>query len=474
MNTHAELCTKTVNDIAALIKMRKVSPVEITKAMLERIETLDRRLHSYLTVASDLALQQAQRAEQEISEGNYRGPLHGVPIAVKDLIYTKDVRTTCASKILADWIPKYDARVIERLYDAGAVLLGKLTLTEFAGIGYHPSVPPAVNPWDSNRWTGSSSSGSGVATAASLCFASLGTDTGGSIRFPSAACGIVGLKPTYGKVSRHGVFPLAESLDHVGPLTHDVTDAAILLHATAGFDANDPTTRRQPIPDYLATLRQGVKDLRVGVDWSYCSTRVDPDTKQSIVRGARVLGELEVEIKEVSLTGVEEASGAWGVIFTAECGASHEQTYPSRAEDFSAPFRAFLEEAQKVRGIDYAKAYAARQRVARMIDDALQQVDVLLCPTMGMVPMNLEGRAPDEIITPEVGHTLLSFTSPFSLSGNPTISIPSGFNSDGLPVSMTLVGKHDEEALILRAAYAFEQASEWHTRRPRLVMENSK
>jgi amidase len=472
MNMHAELSTKSVAEIAALIKTREVSPVEITRAMLSRIEMLDSRLHSYLTVASELALQQAQRAEEEISEGKYRGPLHGVPIAVKDLIYTKDVRTTCASKILVDWIPDYEATVIERLYNAGAVLLGKLTLTEFAGIGYHPTVPPAVNPWDANRWTGSSSSGSGVATAASLCFASLGTDTGGSIRFPAAANGIVGLKPTYGKVSRHGVFPLAESLDHVGPLTRNVKDAAIVLQATAGFDAGDPTTRRQPIPDYLATLPGGVEDLRIGVDWSYCSTRVDRDTAQSLVIAARVLSHLGAEVREVNLAGVEEASGAWGVIFTAECGASHEHTYPSRAEDFSAPFRAFLEEAQKARGIDYAKAHAARQRVARVIDDALQQVDVLLCPTMGMAPMKLDGRAPEEIITPEVGHTLLSFTSPFSLSGSPTISIPSGFNDEGAPLSLTLAGKHDEEAVILRAAYVYEQASEWHRRRP--VLEPGK
>jgi amidase len=268
------------------------------------------------------------------------------------------------------------------------------------------------------------------------------------------------------------VFPLAESLDHVGPLTRDVTDAAIVLQATAGFDAKDPTTRRQSVPDYFATLHRGVKDLRIGVDWSSCSTRVDPDTRQSLVVAARVLSHLGAEIKEISLAGLEEASGAWGAIFTAECGAAHEQTYPARAEDFSAPFRTFLEEAQKARGIDYAKAYAARQRVARVIDDAFQEVDVLLSPTMGLAPMKLDGRAPEEIITPEVGQTLLSFTSPFSLSGSPTISIPSGFTSDGLPVSMTLVGRHDEEAVILRAAYAYEQASEWHTRRPRL--ENSR
>ena len=466
MNPVSELCTKTLTDVAGLVKTKGASPVEVTVAMLERIERLDRKLHSYLTVARDLALQQARRAEQEISKGYYRGPLHGIPLAVKDLICTRNVRTTCASKILADWVPDYNATVIEKLYAAGVVLLGKLTLTEFAGIGYHPTIQPALNPWDSNRWTGSSSSGSGVATAASLCFGSLGTDTGGSVRFPAAACGIVGLKPTYGKVSRYGVFPLAESLDHVGPMTRSVEDAAVLLQAIAGFDANDPTTRREPVPDYLANLKNGVRGICIGVDWSYCSARVDPEISEAILAATKVLGDLGARIQEVEVSSIEEAIGAWGVIFTAECAASHEATYPSRAADYSPPFRAFLEESEKVRGLDYAKAHAARQKVSRMVDNLLQTVDLLVCPTMGMVPMRLNGAAPEEIITPEIGHDLLSFTSPFSLSGNPTISVPCGFSTDGLPLSLKIIGRHGQESLLMQAAYAYEQATTWHQRRP--------
>jgi len=465
MNLLSELCTKTLTEVASLIKRKEVSPVEITGAMLERIERLDPALHSYVTVARDLALAQARTAEKEIAKGKYRGPLHGIPIAVKDLIYTKDLRTTCASKIFADWVPEYNATVIEKLYDQGVVLLGKLTLTEFAGIGYHPSIQPALNPWDANRWTGTSSSGSGVAAAACLCFGALGTDTGGSIRFPSAACGVVGLKPTYGKVSRYGVFPLAESLDHVGPICRTVEDAAVLLQAIAGFDPNDPTTRREPVPDYLADLKKGVKKIRIGVDWSYCS-RADAETFAAIEVATKVLIESGARMQEVTFSAIEEAIGAWGVIFTGECGASHEATYPFRADDFSAPFRAFLQNAEKLRGIDYAKANATRQRVCRMVDDLFQTVDLLLCPTMGMVPMKLNGLPLEEVITPELGNALLSFTAPFSLSGNPTISVPCGFSAEGLPLSLKLIGRHAEEGLVMQAGDAYEQATPWHKRRP--------
>lgn len=462
----SELCTKPLTEVAHLIQKKDVSPVELTTSMLERIETVDSKLHSYLTVAGDLALCQARKAEQEIQEGTYRGPLHGIPLAVKDLIYTRDVRTTCASKIFAEWVPDYDATVIEKLYSAGAVLLGKLTLTEFAGIGYHPSITPAKNPWDENRWTGSSSSGSGVATAASLCFGALGTDTGGSIRFPAAACGIVGLKPTYGKVSRYGVFPLAESLDHVGPLTRTVSDAAVVLRAIAGFDEKDPTTRRELIPDYSASLDKGIGNVRIGVDWSFCSDGVDPEISEAIIEAAKVLGGLGTWVQEVKFAGLAEAVGAWGVIFTAECAVSHEATYPSRADDFSPPFRAFLQEADKVRGSDYAKAHSARQRVSRVIDDLLQKVDLLICPTMAMQPLKLNGKAVEELITPEIGNKLLSLTSPFSLSGNPTLSLPCGFSSEGLPLSLMIIGRHGEEDLLLRAGHAYEQATSWHTLRP--------
>lgn len=461
-----ELLTQTLTELASLIGSKKVSPVEVTRAMLDRISRLDRGLHSYLTVSSDLALQQAEVAEREIIRGAYRGPLHGVPIAVKDLCFTKDVRTSGASKIFADRVPDYDATVMVKLYEAGAVLLGKLSLTEFAGIGYHPTVKPPVNPWHPNHWPGSSSSGSGVATAASLCFASLGTDTGGSIRFPSAACGVVGLKPTYGRVSRYGVIPLAESLDHVGPMTRSVADAAAMLEVIAGFDMNDPTTLRAAVPDYSAALARGVKGLRIGVDQSFCTEGVDAELSAAILEAAGVLRELGAEIREVKFSQIEEAIGAWGVIFTAECGAAHEATFPARAEDYSPAFRGFLEAAPSVRGIDYAKANVARQFVRRSFDDLLQQVDLLLCPSMPLAPMPLDGKAVEEVVTPEVGHKLLRCTSPFSLTGSPTLSVPCGFTRAGLPLSLQLIARHGEESTLLQAGHTCEQATVWHRRRP--------
>ncbi|HET9531672.1 MAG TPA: amidase [Blastocatellia bacterium] len=466
MGEATDFLSMTLTQAAGRIEAGEVSPVELTRAMLDRIASLDQKLHSFIIVASDLALEQAKVAEREIGEGRYRGPLHGIPIAVKDLCYTKDVRTTCGSKILADWVPDYDATVITKLYSGGAILLGKLSLTEFAGIGYHPTVPMPINPWNANRWAGSSSSGSGVATAASLCFGSLGTDTGGSIRFPSAACGIVGLKPSYGRVSRHGVFPLAQSLDHVGPMTRSVRDAAAILEVIAGFDPLDPTTRRCLVPDYLDTLDRGIKGVRVGVDTALCSTDVDPEVSAGVLAATTVLHDLGASIHEIKFSHSEDAIAAWGVIFTAECSASHESTYPARAEDYSPAFRAFLEEAPKVRGIDYAKAHSTRQVVNRAVDDILQEVDLFLCPSMALAPMELNGRSVEEVVTPEIGHKLLRFTSPFSLTGSPTISVPCGFTADNLPLSLQLVGRHGEEAQLLQAAYAYEQATEWHRRRP--------
>jgi amidase len=466
MATVAELCTKTLTDVAELIKKKEVSPVELTQAMLDRIAALDGKLYSYLTVTADLALQQARTAEQEIVKGAYRGPLHGVPIAVKDLCYTKGIRTTCASKILSNWVPDYNATVVEKLYAAGAVLLGKLGMTEFALAGYHPSIHPPVNPWNPDRWPGASSSGSGVATAASLCFGSLGSDTGGSIRFPSASCGIVGVKPTYGKVSRYGVFPLGESLDHIGPMTRSVVDAAIILRAIAGFDAKDPTTRRETVRDYLDTVSNGVKGLRIGVDEAYCTNGTDPQVSKAVLATTSVLKDLGASIQEVKVLYINEATDIWYPLCAAETAAAHEQFYPSRADEYGPTFRAFLADGVKVSGIEYAKAQVTRQFVCRMLDDILQKVDLLLCPSMPTLPMQLKDFSPQAILSRENVGALLRHTAPFDLTGSPTISVPCGFSTEGLPISLQLIGRHGEEGLVMQAGHAYEQATEWHTRRP--------
>ena len=462
----SEMFKKSLSEIASLIKSKDVSPVELTRGMLDRIESLDCSLHSYLTVTADLAIKQAQKAESEIVKGKYRGTMHGVPIAVKDLIYTKDALTTCASTILKDWVPDHDATVMTKLYDAGAVLLGKLSLTEFAGIGYHPTVPMPTNPWNTDYWAGSSSSGSAVATSASLCFGSLGTDTGGSLRFPASACGVIGLKPTYGRVSRYGVFPLAESLDHVGLMTRSVSDAALMLEVIAGFDPKDAVTLFDPVPDYCAALSAGIKGVKIGMDQSFCTEGMDSELSAAILSAADVLSSLGAEVRDVKFTHIQEAVDAWGVIFTSECGLSHEATFPSRAEEYSAAFRAFLEVAPNIRGIDYARAHVGRRLVCRTFENLFNEVDLLLLPTMPFAAMALEGRPVDEVVTPEVGNALLRCTSPFSLTGNPSISLPCGFSSKDLPFGLQLVGRHAEETTLLKAAYSYEEASDWLGRYP--------
>lgn len=468
MDTIPELCAWSLTEVAGLIKRSEVSPVELTRAVLERINRLDGKLHSYITVTSELALEQARAAEREIAGGRYRGPLHGIPLAVKDLIHIKGVPTTCGSQVLAGRAAEFDATVIEKLKGAGAILLGKLSMTEFAGIGYHPSVQPPVNPWHAERWPGGSSSGSGVATAARLCFGSLGSDTGGSIRFPAAACGIVGIKPTYGRVSRYGVFPLAESLDHVGPMARSVADAAAILGAIAGLDSRDPTTRREPVPDYLDGLREDAKDVRIGIDEDFCTIGIDEEVSEAVLAAAQRLGELGASIREVKLSRIDEAVAAWSVIFSAECAAAHEQLYAAHADRYGAGFRRLLEDSFKVSGRDYAKAYFARQAICRMIDDLFQEVDLLLCPTMGLSSIPLSEFPADGSISAQLAHALLRLTAPFSLTGSPTVSLPCGFSSDGLPFSLQLVARCGQEKTLIRAAFAYERASEWHKRRPPL------
>ena len=466
MATAAEQCTRTLTDVAGLLETKAVSPVELTRAVLERIEAVDATLHAYLTVTADAALEAAREAEREIVAGRYRGPLHGVPLGIKDLCATRGVRTTCASRILATWVPDHDASVVQRLRASGAVLLGKLNMTEFAYGGYHPSLPVPVNPWNPDRWPGASSSGSGVATAAGLCFGALGSDTGGSIRFPSAACGIVGMKPTYGRVSRSGVFPLAESLDHIGPMARSVADAAVLLGAIAGFDPTDPTTRRDPVPDYAAGLPEGIRGLRIGIDEAYCRTDTEPEVAAAALAAGAVLREAGAQLVEVTVGGLLEAARDWYVVCAAEAAAAHERWFPRRAAEYGPTFRALLEDGIRLRALDYARAHVARQRVCRVLDDAWQQADLLLCPSMPTLPAPVADFAPDAVLPREVVAPLLRFTAPFDFTGSPTISVPCGFSASGLPLSLQLVGRHGAEEVVLRAGHAYEQATGWHRRRP--------
>jgi amidase len=460
---------QTITEIAALIQSRQLSPVEVTQALLARIEQLDGRLKSYATVMADHALAAAKAAEQAIVAGTYRGPLHGVPIAVKDLCYTTGVRTMGGTRVLADHVPTFDATVVARLHAAGAILLGKLNLTEGAMGGYHPDFAIPVNPWGVDRWAGASSSGSGVAMAAGLCFGSLGSDTGGSIRFPAAACGIVGLKPTWGRVSRYGVLALAESLDHVGPMTRCVADAAMMLQAIAGHDPYDPTSLPDPVPDMLQGISVGVKGLRIGFDEQYATRGVDADLSEAIGASLQVLEDLGASLVEVRLPELDTYLSAWPTLCSAEAVAAHAVTYPARREEYGPWFRDWLDMGASVSGAAYAKANNLRAACNGRLRVVWEGIDALACPSMPgppflVTPEALYGHIPDS----GFDMSRLRFTAPYDFNGAPTLSVPCGLSRDGLPLSLQFVGKPLGEPLLCRIGHAYEQATEWHTQQPPL------
>ena len=460
----APLHFSSLTNVARLIESKQLSPVELTQMMLDRIAAVDARLKSYATVMTDHAMAAARAAEQEIQAGNYRGPLHGVPVAVKDLCYTKGVRTMGGSGVLADFVPDHDATVVSKLQEAGAVMLGKLNLTEGATAGYHPDFDIPVNPWGEDLWAGVSSSGSGVATAAGLCFASLGTDTGGSIRFPAAANGIVGLKPTYGRVSRYGVLPLAESLDHVGPMTRRTADAAIVFEAIAGFDPNDSTSLQEPVPNMLDELNRGVDGLRIGFDRQYASEIDDPGLVASI---EEVLGQLESQgARIVDVTMPDLPDGAV-TLLRAEARDAHRANYPSRAEEYGPYVRDVLASATEVTEDQYAEAGAVRREFSERFQAMLSIVDALASPA-GRVPFVVSKELQSGRMLPLLEKLRFpsQFTFPANLAGTPTLSLPCGFSEAGLPYTIQLMGSRLSEALLCRIGHAYEETTEWHERHP--------
>jgi amidase len=447
-----------------LLRRREVTSVEVTRAVLDRIHKLNPTLRAYLTILDDSALRQAEAADKEIAAGKWRGPLHGVPVAVKDLCWTKGVPTTCASKVLRDWRPDSNATVVDRFEAAGAVLLGKLHMTEFAMAWYHPEIPGPQNPWNPTLWPGASSSGSGVATAAGLCYASIGSDTGGSIRFPSAANGIVGLKPTWGRVSRHGVFALGESLDHIGPMSRSVADAALVLSVIAGRDELDDTSLDASLDDYAAAIEAGAAGIRVGVDENYLA-RASSDVATAVTSAIRDLERIGARILKVKLPDVEPCLSTWTTLCASEAAAGHAATYPSRATDYGPGFRSFLELGRSIRGQDYANAHMVRERFANRFQQLFDQVDVIVCPSMPSATLPNDAIPPDASSFKEP-NPLLAFTAPFNMSRNPTLSMPCGRGRGAPPPSLQLIGRLLGEATLIRAGAAYERATEWHTQRP--------
>lgn len=455
----SELTSLSLQALAAEIRARRVSPVEATEACLRRIEQLDPVLNSFLTVTADTARAEAARAEAEITAGRWRGPLHGVPVALKDLFLTAGVRTTAGSALLREWVPERDATVVRALRGAGAVLLGKLNMHEFAfgATSLNPHFGPVRHPLDPERMVGGSSSGSGAAVAAGLCFGALGSDTGGSIRCPAALCGIVGLKPTYGHISRAGVLPLAWSLDHVGPMTRTVGDAALMLEAIAGHDPADGTSSRRPVPAYVRKIEDGVRGLRLGVPREFFWDPIDPGVAAAARRAIGALEGAGARVREVSLPGIPIAAAAQSLLLHAEAAAYHRRNLGTRLGEYGRTVRLRLLQGLCVQTADYLDAQRARRLVRREVAGVLAQVDALLTPAVPIVAPRLDAEvvAAGSVVAPPQAF-LVRNTFLFNLTGLPAVSVPCG-SVEGLPVGLQIAGRPWEEATVLRVARAVER-----------------
>jgi amidase len=462
-----ELHYLSLTEVSGLIRAGALSSTAVTTAMLTRIERLDGTLKSYLTVLADHALAAAKTADAELAAGHWRGPLHGVPIAVKDLCNTSYGPTSHGMYINRAHQSDGSATVVERLDKAGAVMLGKLAMTEGAWAGHHPQMKTPANPWAEGVWTGASSSGSGVATAAGLAFGSLGSDTGGSIRLPSTACGLTGMKATWGRVSRAGVWALADSLDHVGPMTRTVADAAAMLGVIAGHDLRDPTTLAAPVPDYMAGLGQSIAGLRVGVDEDFVFATTAPDVAAMMRETIAAFEALGARIVPVKFPSTAEVGDKWVTICAAECAVAHAATYPSRRDEYGPVLTALLEIGLGTSGAKLAEAMQYRLKLNGAVAKTMLDCDLLLVPAIPTpAPM---AEMFTRSMTPEEFDGLTRFTAMFDMTGQPTLSLNGGFDARGVPMGFQLAGKHLGEALLFTAGHAFQSITPWHTRHPALT-----
>ena len=465
MNT-SELPFLSAGDLSRLIQSKEVSPVEVTEAYLDRITSLDHRFNSYLTVMREQALVDAQQAEEDIASGQHKGPMHGVPVAVKDQFWSRGVRSTGGSRILADFVPDEDATVIANLRKAGAVVLGKTNMTEFAITGFSHRYATPRNPWNTDSYTGGSSSGSGAATAAYLCATSLGEDTGGSIRFPATWCGLVGLRPSWGLVSRYGVMRGVWSMDTVGPISRTVEDAAITLGAIAGHDPKDRYSSRAPVPDYRQALGSDLKGLKIGVITEFMdSDLVEPEVRQTVSDSFATLGELGATVEEVSVPLSMDAGIATAVLLAVEPALAQQDWIKDQLQDYGHDVRILLLTGSLLPAQAYYKAQKLRTMLRQQVLDSLEKYDVLVLPTSGKGAQPLEQDPP--ITSKETASRLaFLFTRIFNLASCPAISVPCGFDDRGMPVGLQIGARPGAEETIFKVAHAYEQATAWHTMRP--------
>ena len=460
----------STTELSRLIESKEISPAEATEAYLERIDDLDFKFNAYLTVCRRQALQEAKEAESAIIQGNYLGPMHGIPVAVKDQIWTEGIRSTGGSRFLQDFIPGEDATVIANLKKAGAVLLGKTNLTEFAITGFTHRFSTPRNPWNLDMSAGGSSSGSGAATGAFLCSTSLGEDTGGSIRRPAAWGGLVGLRPSWGLVSRYGVMRGVWSMDTVGPISRTVEDAAITLHTIAGHDPKDPYSWNIPVPNYREALDGNIRGLRVGIVSELINADVvHQEVRETVLKATSVLGELGAIVEEVSIPLTSQANAISSVLLAAEPAQNMEEWIKHRLQDFGHDNRIGLLTGSLIPAQAYYKAQKLRSLLRQQVLEVLESYDVLVSPTSGQTAVpRLEH---DPMVTSKETAARLPFmrTNTFNVASAPAISVPCGFSSEGLPVGLQIGSRPGGEEMVFKVAHAYEQSTPWHTMRPAAV-----
>lgn len=464
-----DLIYSSVSVVASEVARRAISPVELTRLMLERAERLNPQLNAFVTITADLALAQARKAEDEIMSGHYRGPLHGIPYSLKDLVETRGIRTTAGSPILNDFVPERDATVYERLNAAGAVLLGKNNMLEFAYGSPHPDFGITPNPWNPQRGASGSSSGSAVATASGIGYGSIGSDTAGSIRIPAAWSGIVGLKPTNGRVSLHGIIPLGESLDTVGPLTRTVRDAAIYLNAIAGYDARDPFSRDIPVPDYQVEMERPVSEIRVGFDASVLDANVDPQIVAAVQEAAATLQRIGIRVQPIELPDYTPVRAAAATVLLAEASAYHQDWLNQTPELYSDAVGSRLRQGLQVSGVDFVHARDEGLKARARFLELFESVDVILTPVSVINPMTVEEvRAEITRTANDPVKQRTRFTAPLNLIGLPGLSLRCGQTDDGLPIGMQLIGRPFDEGALFALGNRYEQETGWPERHPEL------
>lgn len=463
-----EWITKSVTEIAPLIENKDISPVELTKAVLDHAEKNDEKINAYISFRREKALEDAKKAEQEIINGNYRGIYHGIPMGIKDNIYIKGEVTTMAAKIHRDFVPSYNATVIDKLNEAGAIIIGKLNMHEYAwgATTNNPHYGPCRNPWDLEYIPGGSSGGSGAALIAHTTMATLGTDTGGSVRIPAATNGIVGLKQTYGRVSNYGSFPLAWTLDHIGPMTKTVKDAAALLEVIAGYDPKDSTTVNVPVDQYLDVITGDVKDLVIGINEEYFFNNVDKDIEQAVRNKIRQLEKEGARIQEVDIPSLQFSEWAVMTTIISEPAAIHQQNHLNRPEDFGEDLQFLFDLGELPSAVDYIHAQQIRRHLKQDFQNVFENIDVLITPTLPIQTPKI-GADTVELNGEEVGvlDHIIRFTGPFNITGLPALSVPCGFKGH-LPIGIQIVGKPFDEKTILNVGYAIEQMNPLEGRIP--------